>query len=77
MSPDYGTEQRELDLKGLPHFCLQIKGIVLWIKESVHHSPNTCSTARVSMKFEVPPFAIPFLAVEVRLLLHELHTTIL
>ena len=45
VSPDVGSEQRELDLKGLPHFHLQVKGIVLQIKESVHHSPDTCSTA--------------------------------
>ena len=56
MSPDVGSEQRELDLKGPPHFHLQVKGIVLQIKESVHHSPDTCSTARVSMMFEVPPW---------------------
>ena len=60
VSPDVGSEQWELDLKWLPHFHLQVKGIVLRIKESVHHSPDTCSTAQVSMMFEVPPFAIHF-----------------
>jgi len=61
VSPDIGSEQRELDLKGLPHFHLQ--DIVLQTKESVRHSPNTCSTAQVSMMFEVPPSAIHFPAV--------------
>ena len=50
VSPDVGSEQRELDLEGPPHFYLQVKGIVLQIKESVHQSPDTCSMARV-LKF--------------------------
>ena len=74
VSPEVGSEQWELDLKEAPHIHLQIKGIVLQIKESVHHSPDTCSTAQVSMMFAVPPSAIHFPAVEDRLLLHELHT---
>ena len=38
VSLNVGSEQRELDLKGPPHFYLQVKSIILQVKESVHHS---------------------------------------
>ena len=70
VSPDVGSEQRELDLKGPPHHHLQTK-------KSVDYSPNTYSTAQASMMFEVPPSAIHFPTVEDRLLPHEVCTTTL
>ena len=60
VSPNVGSEQWELDLKGPPHFYLQVKGIILQVYKRVCSSlsPDTCSTARVTMMFEVPSSAI-------------------